>query len=62
MECAHSRYAIAVVVAIPAGLKADSVWVVSSQVGLDDWAVDTDVDRVRVTIRVLLDLIILANF
>lgn len=54
--------AIAVVVAIPAGLKADSVWVVSSQVGLDDWAVDTDVDRVRVTIRVLLDLIILANF
>ena len=50
------------VVAIPAGLKADSVWVVSSQVGLDDWAVDTDVDRVRVTIRVLLDLIILANF
>lgn len=54
--------AIAVVVAIPAGLKADSVWVVSSQVGLDDWAVDTDVDRVRVTIRVLLDLNILANF
>ena len=54
--------AIAVVVAIPAGLKADSVWVVSSQVGLDDWAVDTDVDRVRVTIRVLLDLIVLANF